>query len=87
MLKKTIFVFDILAIITIGLAPALFVPAYFFSKETSTVAIIGGGHPPFVIMTADKAKWGNFLFPLLILLIAWNLYYLFAFIKKSIKNG
>ncbi len=86
MLKKTLFAFDILAIITIGLAPALFVPTYFFSDEVDTVAIIGGG-PTFVIMTADKAKWGNFLFPLLVLLIALNFYYLFAFLKKRIKNG
>ena len=67
MLKKTIIVLDIIAIITIGLASALFALSYFFSEEVSTESIIGGDDPPFVIMTADKAKWGNFLFPLFLI--------------------
>lgn len=87
MFRRTIIVLDILAIITIGLAPALLVPSYFFSEEVSTVAIIGGGDSPFVIMTADKSKWGNFLFPLLILLIVCNFYYLLAFFKKRINKS
>lgn len=67
--------------------PALFVPAYFFDKEVSTVAILGTGHSPYVIMTAEKARWGNFLFPLLILLIACNLYYLFIFLRKRLRKN
>ena len=86
MLKKTMLALDILAIITIAIAPALFVPSYFFSGEVSTVAIIGGGHPPFVIMTVDKAKWGNFLFPLLMILVAFNLHYFYDFIKRRVRK-
>jgi hypothetical protein len=85
-IKKTIFALDIIAFLILIFTPALFVPAYFFDREVSTVAILGAGHPPYVIMTAEKAKWGNFLFPLLTLLIICNFYYLFAFLKKRLRK-
>jgi len=85
-IKKAIFAIDILALFILIFTPALFVPAYFFDKEVSTVAILGTGHPPFVIMTAEKAKWGNFLFPIFIVLIIWNFYYLTVFIMKRIRK-
>ena len=86
MIKKTIFAIDILALFVLIFTPALFVPAYLFDKEVSTVAILGTGHPPYVIMTAEKAKWGNFLFPVLIALMIWNFYYLSVFIIKRVRK-
>jgi hypothetical protein len=58
MIKKMIFAIDIVALFVLIFTLALFVQAYFFDKEVSTVAILGSGHPPYVIMTAEKAKVG-----------------------------
>ncbi len=60
----------------------MFVPAYFFRDKVCIVAIIGGSHHPFVIMKAGMAKWAHILVPFLMLLTVFNLFYLFADMKK-----
>jgi Na+-transporting methylmalonyl-CoA/oxaloacetate decarboxylase beta subunit len=84
--KKSIFVLDLIAIATIIFAPALLIPSYMFGKDVGSVAIIGGDGPTSIHITAEVTKYGNFVFPLFILLIACNFYYLFAFLRKCIRK-
>lgn len=84
MFKKSIIALDICAMATIIFAPALFVPSYFFAKDVGAVAIIGGDGPASVFLTDKAMIYGNYLFPLFVLLIGCNLYCLFTYFRKRL---
>lgn len=86
MFKKSILALDLIAIATIFFAPALLVPSYIFGKNVGAVAIIGGDGPTSIFLTVKAMKYGNFLFPLFILLIACNLYCLITFLRKRLMK-
>jgi hypothetical protein len=84
---KTIFILDILFIVMIVLAPSIFIPTNIFGENIAAVALIGGKEgATSVLLSAEPSKWGDILFVVLIMLIACNAYWLFAFFKKRIKN-
>ncbi|MBI4855120.1 MAG: hypothetical protein HY818_00015 [Acetobacterium woodii] len=84
---KTIFILDILFIVMIVLAPSLFIPTNIFGTDIAAVAVIGGEEgTTSVLLSTETSKWGNVLFPLLIVLLACNAYWLYAFCKKRVKN-
>jgi len=82
-LKKAIIALDLLAILTIIFAPALLVPSYIFGKDFGSAVIIGNDGPTSIFITTETTKFGNFIFPFFVLLVACNFYYFFSFFEKA----
>lgn len=83
--KKIVIFLDITAIVAFIIMPSLFFPSYLFNKGTSSVAVIGSPRT-FIIFSSDGTQWGNIVFPICILLLLTNLFFIFTFFYKIIKE-
>ena len=83
-IKKAAIAIYLALIVLIVIAPALFLPQFFFGESTGSIAIIGGSENSTSIFLSGKpTKWGNLLFPAFLLLTVINGMYLISyFIKK-----
>jgi hypothetical protein len=86
-IKKTIIIsyFSLIALTII--APALFIPQFLFGESASSIAIIGGSEESTsILFTGRPTKWGNILFPAIILLSVFNIIYLISYIIGGIRQ-